>query len=333
LFLFLTGLRLVHNAYHSALGLSRAETESVLWVMGVLMLGSMHAVQFNHLRHGSSTFVGDAHYTPSGATCYLQDYWDGTWTAVGTFNNRLQPKTYQVVQQFSGNAPSVCTAMTTVADIMDFSYNFVDSSSHNNGNVQTVTNNMDWHRTQFFSYDSLNRISTAATYATNKPAFQGDNSLAMCWAESYTYDAWGNLLSLGPNTTTQPNYVGCTQESGFNYTGAIGTNNRITASGFTYDAAGNMTASPGATDIYDAENHLTQTAGVTYTYDGDGKRVMKSSGTLYWYGTGSNAAMETDLSNNMKYNYFFFGGQRVGRSDISNSVTWYFGDHLVDCNS
>jgi RHS repeat-associated protein len=30
----------------------------------------------------------------------------------------------------------------------------------------------------------------------------------------------------------------------------------------------------------------------------------------------------------MRYNYFFFGGQRVGRSDISNSITWYFGDHL-----
>jgi hypothetical protein len=46
----------------------------------------------------------------------------------------------------------------------------------------------------------------------------------------------------------------------------------------------------------------------------DGKRVMKSSGMLYWYGTGSDAVMETDLSNNMRYNYFFFGGQRVGRS-------------------
>jgi hypothetical protein len=60
----------------------------------------------------------------------------------------------------------------------------------------------------------------------------------------------------------------------------------------------------------------------------NGRRIQRSSGTLYWYGTGSNAVMETDLSNNMRYNYFFFGGQRVGRSDISNSVTWYFGDHL-----
>jgi len=50
-FFFLTGLRLVHNAFHTALGLSRRTTDIVLWVMSLAMLGSMHAVQFNHLRH------------------------------------------------------------------------------------------------------------------------------------------------------------------------------------------------------------------------------------------------------------------------------------------
>jgi fatty acid desaturase len=50
-FFFLTGLRLVHNAFHGALGLSRRGTDIVLWVMSFAMLGSMHAVQFNHLRH------------------------------------------------------------------------------------------------------------------------------------------------------------------------------------------------------------------------------------------------------------------------------------------
>ncbi len=48
---FLTGLRLVHNAFHSALGLSNLFTSGVLWVMSLVMLGSMHAVRFNHLRH------------------------------------------------------------------------------------------------------------------------------------------------------------------------------------------------------------------------------------------------------------------------------------------
>jgi hypothetical protein len=69
---------------------------------------------------------------------------------------------------------------------MDIKYNFVDVNSDNNGNVQTITNNQDWHRTQSFAYDSLNRISTAQTNADNTPAYQGDNSLAMCWAETFT---------------------------------------------------------------------------------------------------------------------------------------------------
>lgn len=48
---FLTGLRQVHNAYHYALGISRASTEWIMFVLSILMLGSMHAVQINHLRH------------------------------------------------------------------------------------------------------------------------------------------------------------------------------------------------------------------------------------------------------------------------------------------
>jgi len=48
---FLAGLRLVHNAFHSALGLSRGFTSGILWMMSLVMLGSMHAVRFNHLRH------------------------------------------------------------------------------------------------------------------------------------------------------------------------------------------------------------------------------------------------------------------------------------------
>ena len=48
---FLTGLRQVHNAFHFALGLSKPLTHWVMFILSVLMLGSMHAVQINHLRH------------------------------------------------------------------------------------------------------------------------------------------------------------------------------------------------------------------------------------------------------------------------------------------
>lgn len=50
-FFFLTGLRQVHAGYHGALGLSRFWTDWFLFIMSCLMLGSMHAVQYNHLRH------------------------------------------------------------------------------------------------------------------------------------------------------------------------------------------------------------------------------------------------------------------------------------------
>jgi len=56
---FLTGLRQVHNAYHYALGISRNATECVMFVLSVLMLGSMHAVQITHLQHHRYCMTGD----------------------------------------------------------------------------------------------------------------------------------------------------------------------------------------------------------------------------------------------------------------------------------
>ncbi|GAB3053416.1 hypothetical protein GCM10027155_19730 [Acinetobacter apis] len=48
---FLTGLRQVHNAFHFALGLSKPKTHYFIFLFSLLMLGSMHAIQINHLRH------------------------------------------------------------------------------------------------------------------------------------------------------------------------------------------------------------------------------------------------------------------------------------------
>ena len=56
---FLTGLRVVHNAYHYALGLPRLATEAVMAIFSLLMLGSMHAVQWNHLRHHRHCLAAD----------------------------------------------------------------------------------------------------------------------------------------------------------------------------------------------------------------------------------------------------------------------------------
>jgi fatty acid desaturase len=50
-FFFLTGLRQSHNAQHFALGIPRAAHHAMLFVLSVLMLASMHAVQTTHLHH------------------------------------------------------------------------------------------------------------------------------------------------------------------------------------------------------------------------------------------------------------------------------------------
>src|SRR5258708_8181569 len=154
------------------------------------------------------------------------------------------------------------------------------------------------------------------------PSVPGSPSTS--WAETYTYDGWGNLLKLGANTTTQSAYIGCTQESGFDYTNSISTKNQVTV--FSYDAAGNVLNPPGAGGLvtYDAENHLLSASGVTYQYDGDGKRVYKSTGATYWYGAGSEPLLD-----NIGFTYFF-NGMRVAREYWSPQhwLDHYALDHL-----
>ncbi len=48
---FLAGLRVVHGACHLTIGLPRRASEIALFVLSLIMLGSMHAVRWNHLRH------------------------------------------------------------------------------------------------------------------------------------------------------------------------------------------------------------------------------------------------------------------------------------------
>ena len=50
-YLFLTGLRVTHNAFHYALGLPRWATDVVMFGLSLLMFGSLHAIQVTHLRH------------------------------------------------------------------------------------------------------------------------------------------------------------------------------------------------------------------------------------------------------------------------------------------
>jgi RHS repeat-associated protein len=194
----------------------------------------------------------------------------------------------------------------------------------NNGNVFSLINYRDQNRTQTFTYDALNRLTSAQNAGTDctKATVNGKTEY---WGNSYSYDAWGNLLTKTPTKCSAENL----NEA------AWGSNQLHTISGpdNAYDAAGNMTrdATTGLNYTYDAENRITGAGGYTYTYDADGNRVEKSkgsTGTLYWYMTPGIVA-ESDLTGALKSEYVFFDGERVARKDFpGNAISYYFSDHL-----
>lgn len=74
---FLTALRLNHEAIHGNLGLARRGDRAVLHALSAMMLGSNHAVAFNHMHHhatdmGPRIMRGIAAGCPSSA-CLLMD--------------------------------------------------------------------------------------------------------------------------------------------------------------------------------------------------------------------------------------------------------------------
>jgi len=192
-----------------------------------------------------------------------------------------------------------------------------------NGNVYGIINYKDTThgRDQTFTYDALNRLISAQNAGTNCSAMVLQNKTEY-WGNSYSYDAWGNLLQKSI-TKCGAEHLSVTADA-HNWLHASGTD-------YQYDAAGNMTfdATASLSYTFDQENRLTGAAGYTYTYDGDGNRVRKSNsstGTLYWYMT-PGIVGESDLSGNLTDEYVFFNGERVARKS-TNGVYYYFSDHL-----
>lgn len=248
--------------------------------------GITYASGFN-VSPGSTCAVGITCYTPQGTFYALAIGKTIARTGLNLthlYNNRLQPQEFKASSVSSG------------ANAIDITYSFLENGK-NAGHVNGITNNLDPTRSQIFSYDQLNRITaakTTSTYAT---------SATHCWGETYTLDAWSNLQSIAPD----PNYNGCTQESGFSK--IADANNHL--SSFSYDSSGNTQNDGTFNYVWDGESQLKSAGGVNYLYDGDGRRVSKSNGKLYWYGSGGEILAETDASGTTIAEYVFFGGKRI----------------------
>jgi RHS repeat-associated protein len=236
-------------------------------------------------------------YAPHGGLAGMLNGQTGTFAGItwsGSYNNRVLPTAF--------------TATSTNGTALNLAFSYFA-----NANVSTVTNNRDTSRTQTFTYDNLNRVVTGQSQATS-----GGN----CWGQSFGYDRYANLTTITVTKCTAPML-----------SLSVNTQNRITNSGFSYDAAGDMTADGTYSYTWNGESQLSTVAGVTYIYDGDGRRVKKSSGTLYWYGAGAVPLAETDLSGNTVNEYILFARGRIARRDSAGNVYYYFGDHLGSSRS
>ena len=157
------------------------------------------------------------------------------------------------------------------------------SGPGNNGNVLKTNHYIPFDEQsstwaihdQFYSYDSVNRLSSVSEYFISSTQAQSQQSL-----QTYTYDRWGNrTINAAQTWGTGVNNKQFTVDTATNRLGVpVGQSGAM-----GYDVAGNLTTDTytgvGAR-TYDAENRMTTAADNTgqtsrYTYDADGKRVRR----------------------------------------------------------
>jgi RHS repeat-associated protein len=263
-----------------------------------------------------TSYVTSASYNPDGS---LKGLLNGSTPVLNhsfQYNPRFQ--LCRITTLTSGMLPTSCTDSQHIGNIMDRGYDFhvgngTAGSGTDNGNVFAITNYRDANRSQAFTYDALNRITSGWSAA---------NTGTYSWGENYSIDAWGNL-QIAP-------MQGKAHGGNFQLSGNV--QNRPT--GLAYDAAGNLMSYLSATYTYDQENRLSSTGGMTYTYDGNGERVLKSNTSTgaavkrYW-SMGGKTLAEADGSGNLTAEYIYLGGKRIARIDLpANTVHYYLSDHL-----
>jgi RHS repeat-associated protein len=179
------------------------------------------------------------------------------------------------------------------------------------GRVTGVTDHLKGDILTAYSYDGVDRLQTTATYRNSKIGFR---HYRYGWTERYGYDRYGNRT--GIQTIVDTEGPRCppsgeidpvvpppgTPESSRRTQSYDPQSNRITATGFMYDAAGNMTRS------VDAAGQARR-----FEYDAAGRlaRVLADDGTeieRYTYGASRQRLVTTRGGSNPQRTYTIWNG-------------------------
>jgi RHS repeat-associated protein len=293
----------IHYSYNFA-----GQLSSITYPSGRIVQQNHDAIgRINSVVSGSTTYMNGLTFNAAGEAAALT-LGNGVQGAF-TYNNRLQPATLRYFK----------TGTTT--DILNLSYDYTSSiQPNNNGQIQamhyfTQPGTEDKTKSESFAYDQLGRLNAAQTITVN--------GTAGTWSLQWGYDRFGNRfsqtlvggnVSIGqPQLTVDPN------------------TNRITSSGYTYDAAGNMTHDASAAYAYDGNDRLTQinTTAAVYSYFGPFriKKIVGSTTTRYVYAGSKPIAEYVNGATTPSAEYIYSGSQLLATIAGSNT-TYHHPDHL-----
>jgi RHS repeat-associated protein len=188
------------------------------------------------------------------------------------------------------------------------------SATQNNGQI-TQSKNWTSGEEVTYSYDALNRFASAVTTGPE-------------WGLSFGYDGFGNRTSQSVTKGSGP----------ASSLSVSMTTNRITSSGYGYDANGNLTTMPygsGSLNLYyDVENRLVKVTGTfgteEYGYDWSNRRLWKKapSGTKEYYLNGPDGRtlgtykyVGTTCCDLLKQN-LYFAGRLVRTRDLTTTYEY-----------
>jgi RHS repeat-associated protein len=225
-------------------------------------------------------------------------------TETSSFNNRLQPCRVNV--NSTAAYFSNCTSATPSGNVLDFTMGY--NAGTNNGNVASWSAVGNQTFTRSYTYDSLNRISTMADSASGQA----------CKGLAWTIDAWGNMTGQSQTGTC------------YTFSSTAGTNNQL--SGYTYDAAGNVTYDGTHHYTYDAENRIVQVdSGTTasYVYNENGKRARKNIGTPFTeFSYGPNGSVQSEYNGSSFPVQYVYAGSQLIAEYTTSTTEFVHGDHL-----
>jgi RHS repeat-associated protein len=270
------------------------------------------ASELTALTYPSGRIVNQG-YDPVGRLAQIVDGNNTSYLSGLTYNSASLPTGFSY-----GNGVGASFGYNTRLELASLSYvkgaNTLFSLTYgygtgNNGQIQSITDNVDATKSMTYRYDAWARLAQATAGPTSAPT----------WQLGFQYDRYGNrtqqnLLAgsgFAPQTPTDP------------------ATNHLSSPN-VYDASGNLTNDTFHTYAYDAQNRTktVDATGATYTYFGPLriKKVVGASTTVYVF-SGSKVIAEY-ANGTLSKEYVYAGSQMLATVAAGGATTYQHPGHL-----